>query len=239
MSSDGKHYAYIKAVAGGVAAVVEGREGLQYDEIQALQFAGHGSRVAYVAKKASLSYAVVDGVEMESQSTVSDFRFSDDGSRFAYLAFKDGRHSVVIDGKESQKYSEIAAGSLTFSPDSKHSAYAATVGYLKSELQVDGHAANRQTGEISSPFRRKLAFPPIMFSPDSNHVAYSASMMVGVARIGSFVDQTQVGPNAASAFPCFSPDSNASRKRFGPARAIRFREWESGPYVRRHSRSQR
>ncbi len=130
-SPDGTRYAYVKQIAGGLAAVVDGKEQLQYEQVSNVRFSPSGKHVAYVGQKRLINYVVIDGMEMDGQNTVADFRFSDDGNRYAYTGFKDGTYTVVIDGKESQKYRELAPNSLQFSPHSQHCVYAGSNGYLK------------------------------------------------------------------------------------------------------------
>jgi WD40-like Beta Propeller Repeat len=236
VSRDGSHYAFVKESSGGVVAVVDGKEQLQYEQISNLQFGPSGAHVAYIGEKRLVRYVVVDGVEMDGTGTVSDFRFSDDGNRFAYTAFK-GSYTVVIDGKPSQTFREIARNSLTFSPDSQHCAYSAATGIFKWVMVLDDHSVPIELFDGFAghdPAPAGPYFPPIVFSPDSKHIAYVASILVrGQAQSGAYVDRALAAPPGAASFPCFSPDS----KHFAVVVHVNNNRWQvyvdgkAGPVV--------
>lgn len=205
---DGHGFAYVKRVAGGgVAVVVNGKQGLIYNSITDLQFSPHGTHLFYVGVKGSLKYPVVDGRELGEENLVDNIRFSSDGSRYAFEEYKNGRYSVVVDGKESPLYSELIKGSLTFSPDGKHYAFAGCTNVLKCEVVIDG----RRTPVISvgkfSTRTTNIHFPPILFSPDSKHVAYDATFASRPGGQALFLDGKPIAQGSYYSYPTFSPDS--------------------------------
>jgi hypothetical protein len=207
---NGKGFAYVQRVAGGgVAAVVNGKQELTYGSITGLQFSPHGSHVAYVGVKGSLQYPVVDGRELGEENGVSNFRFSEDGSRYAFEAYKNGRFSVVVDGKESGPYSDLTKGSLIFSPDSKHYAFAACTNIMKCEVVIDGRSTPVASVGQFVTRTTNIHFSPILFSPDSNHVVYAADLADGSGGTTLILDGKVIARGSVSSFsyPTFSPDS--------------------------------
>jgi hypothetical protein len=100
-------------------AVVDGQEGRRYDKIESLRFGPDGKRVAYIASRDKNWRVVVDEVEGEAYDEISpsldegyDLTFSAD----IYAAYA----AQIIRRREGTN--------LTFSPDSKHFAYAARSG---------------------------------------------------------------------------------------------------------------
>ncbi len=173
ISPDGKRMAYIKAVTGGKAAVIDGNEGPQYEYINGLQFSSSGKHVAYIGHK-GLDYVVVDGQESEG-ARIEKFRFSADGEHYAYVAFKDRQAAVVVDGKEGPKYSELPPDWLTLSADGKRWAYG---GSIKGKWQVtvnDEATPVKQISQFQARAPGAVAASPIMLSPDASRVAFVAS----------------------------------------------------------------
>lgn len=103
------------------------------------------------------------------------------------------RQYVVLDGVRGPTFDGIALGALTFSPDSRHVAYAASIGESWRAV-VDGRAGPPFSGIHS-----------IRFSPDSAHVAYVAQR----GRHWSVVLDGRLGPTFEGLLAdslTFSPD---------------------------------
>ncbi len=141
-----------------------------------------------------------DGVMPLGWVGVMPLTFRPDGTGIAYVMQKKKTYWAVVDGQPGPKYGKI--GGIVFSPDGKHTAYAAVVGKLKDggdkwAIVVDGKESARSYVSISylSP----------VFSPDGEHVVY-------VARKGDkavVVVDGEEGPaydKIGRGIPFFSPD---------------------------------
>lgn len=114
-----------------------------------------------------------------------DIYFSSDSRRIAYLAKQEGKSFVVVDGTPQRKGDGLVSGwgadpswalfpdhgkvsckpgSISFSPDSRHVAYALAEGD-RHVLVYDGEVRARH---------EKMTNAPVLFSPDSRKVAYAA-----------------------------------------------------------------
>lgn len=71
-SPDGKKFAYAKPVAGGIAAVIDGKVGRAYDNIGVMQFSPDSKHAFFVGNRA-LNFVVVDGQEMAGQNYIKNF----------------------------------------------------------------------------------------------------------------------------------------------------------------------
>ncbi len=189
-SSDGRRIAYMVRQVGGERAgwgvVVDGEtwsEGYEAVEEDSLTWSSDGERLAYVAALDRHEWSVVvDSVpgkahpEIDPKSLV----FSPDGSRTAYIArkptkeyFRDGPGgkplrrtsrggwTAVVDGVEGPEFHWL--GSLTFSPDSRHVAYAAGPARGSGHVFLDGQ-------ELPGSEAPKVG--RIVFSPDSRRLAW-------------------------------------------------------------------
>jgi len=217
LSPDGKRIAYVKNLGSitnhAAAAVIDGKAGLEYEEIRDIQFSPGGKHVAYVAQKAGFTYVVVDGEESPSYRKVSGFRFSAEGGHYAYEAWTQKGWVVVADGQEGPVFQELTKGALTFSRDGRHYAYAGyKSGSNNHQLIVDGKIVAQGVIESFQEFnadpriRRPLKFPPLVFSPNGSRLAY-------ITRQGGAVNQVLVvghqtyPPGIGYSFPVFSPNS--------------------------------
>jgi len=149
VSPDIKRVAYVAKAGDKEFAVVDGKEGKQYDDVYGLTFSPDSKRVAYWAKAGGKQFAVVDGKEGKQYDEIGivcyfdlfavvfthSFTFSPDSKRVAYWAKAGDKEFAVVDGKEGKQYGLMYF--LTFSPDSKRVAYVAKAG-LKYLVVVDG-----------------------------------------------------------------------------------------------------
>jgi len=171
------------------AVVVDNKQGPQYDQVDNIIFSPDGKHVAYRAKKNGKWMLVVDGKSsqehdalmledgkssQEHDALLGGFPvFSPDNSRIAY-GFKDGsawKVSVEVLGDNSHKNEMLSGilggeydkvGTVTFSPDGKHLAFAGINGKKKTVV-VDGKNGPEQD-----------FIDHIFFSPDGQHLAYEA-----------------------------------------------------------------
>jgi hypothetical protein len=121
---------------------------------------------------------------------------SPDGTRTAYIDWKRGWNgtTVVIDGQPSDGYGPVLQGSLMFSPESKHVAFAA----LKSVhwvVVVDGR---------EGPKFAKVGIP--IFSREGGHVAYTALTGRFKRPWTVVVDDRENGEFEQVGLPVFSAD---------------------------------
>ena len=210
-SPDGKRFAYVKRVPGGMAAVVDGKVGRAYDSIGVFQFSPDSKHDFYVGTRNS-QFVVFDGQEMEGEGTVKNFVFSQTGGRLAYLAYgpATGFH-MVVDGKASPRFQEYVAHSMSFSEDGKHYAYAIHVNFSQCQIVRDGVATNVPSlVPFNTRTRSDVDFPPLFFSGDGTRLVW----VWPIAGRRRQCDRHRRSGDCARPgnyeFPTFSPDS----KRF-------------------------
>ncbi|MGH9679785.1 MAG: hypothetical protein ACRD4Y_07520 [Candidatus Acidiferrales bacterium] len=210
-SPDGKRYAFVKRVAGGVATVVDGKVGRAYDSIGVFQFSPDSKHEFYVGVRNS-QFVVLDGQEMDGEGTVKDFVLSQTGGHLAYLAYGPATgFQMVVDGKASPRFQEYIAHSMSFSEDGKHYAYAVHVNFSQSQIVRDGVAINVPS---LVPFitrtRSDVDFPPLFFSGDGTRLVWVWPVSGGAGNVIDINGQEIVRGLGNYEFPEFSPDS----KRF-------------------------
>ncbi len=210
-SPDGKQFAYTRRIAGGVAAVVDGKAGHPYDSMGVFQFSPDSKHEFYVGTRNS-QFVVFDGQEMEGEGTVKNFVLSQTGGHLAYLAYgpTTGFH-MVVDGKASPRFQEYVAHSMSFSEDGKHYAYAFHANFSQTQIVRDGVTTNA-AGPV--PFntrtRSDVNFPPLVFSGDGTRLVW-VSLLSGGAGYALGIDGQEIVHGLGNyEFPEFSPDS----KRF-------------------------
>jgi len=146
-------------------AVLDGKQGPEFDHLGVFLFSDDSSRFAYRTVKNGKFKMVLNGNQGPEYDEIGFYSFSPDSSHFAYMAIKNGNSKIVIDGKEGKTYSSVSIP--VFSPDSAHLAYKAwdLKGARKEwHIVLDG---KEQQGfdAVGRPF----------FSPDGRHVIYTAS----------------------------------------------------------------
>jgi hypothetical protein len=203
-SPDGKKFAYVRPVPGGMAAVIDGKQSISYDGVGVMGFSPDSRRAFFVGlKNVTGNYVVIDGQEMPAQNNLKEFTFSQDGSRFGYFgsSVQDG-NVIVIDGKPiGGKVFTPIDRTLAFSADGKHTVYGSCSFYNQCQLVRDGTATNiTQLGNFIMRTTPPISFPPVLFSPDGTRLAYTHSGAV-------FVDGQEFGRAPGFSFRAFSPDS--------------------------------
>ncbi len=203
-SPDGKRVAYIQrnVPGNGVNVMVDGKPmGQMYSQADDLFWSLDGSHLAYLGQSPNGVFPVVDGQELQGYNSGTEFQFSPDGKRYAFKGYRAATgFSIVVDGKEQPKARAYTAGSLTFSPDSRHFAYGAD-----DRAVVDGVVRPGGLGNFLAPIGR-LTFPIFDFSPDGNHLAYVGLTASQGAAL--FVDNaTYLAPTHSYSFPSWTTDS--------------------------------
>ena len=138
-------------------------------DVNALRFIKEKS-IIYLAVEGDQDRVYVDDQEGELYDQIEELTLSPDQQRFMYMALRQGetpkesKWFVVVDGVEQPAYDALFVGSLRFSPDSKHYAYAAEKDG-KSRVVVDGR---------EQPVFDAVAAKQIRFSRDGRHVGYPA-----------------------------------------------------------------
>ena len=118
-----------------------------------------------------------------------------------------GRSTLLLDGKPVAVQAR-QFGSVGFSPDGKHCAFAAydssTGGHLMLDTTRLGESIVIDGSQPIDPANRSPAALPYVFSSDSQHIAYLGRMgdVNGIAVDGKFI----ATPHIANAFVRFSPD---------------------------------
>ena len=177
-SPNGRRVAYAAIQGDQWLVVVDGRESKSYDFVGNIAFSPDSQLIAYLAGTGDTLRIVVDGNVGElipvEICEVSGIFFSPNGRRIAYI-LRQGvcglttKDQVVVDGQASALFDsviDLTFNKVSFSPDSKHIAYVASVQTeeaLKVQVVLDGEGGTLYD-KIHS----------LTFSPDSQHFAYIA-----------------------------------------------------------------
>jgi Tol biopolymer transport system component len=232
MTDDGSKLAYLQWKMGGKkAVVVNGKAGLEYNDINNVHFSAdnHLYYTATMAGGNGLSMFVVRDEDefgpYPSTPNAGDMPripvFSPDRKHIAYAAGDAKMPFVVRDGKNEKSY-QMLFGTLTYSPDSQHLAYLAKLDpsinmspiERQQYLQKPGH----DTGNYLVIDDKTFSLPDstlgysalaIVFSPDSKHTL----MRTGLD--SPFIDGHQLaaakvqynGASTSSTTCFFTPDS--------------------------------
>ncbi|MFQ6131021.1 MAG: hypothetical protein ACE5R4_03220 [Armatimonadota bacterium] len=229
-SPDGKRLAYKAKRGGKWRAVIDGREGLEFDAIgnAGVVFSPDASRYAYLAMQGDQWLTVVDGEVVGSSydsSAAGSPTFSPDSAHVVVHAcrgeWENVKHLFTVDGEEQPEYDFVT--SWRYSADARRFMYEARRGPKqggKHHLVLDG--------------RKGPAYDDIwghVFSPDGRRTAY-----VGQKAEERYVVVDGVpGPAFDGArSPVFSPDSQhvaaaVSGGSLGPNKAAVMLDGELGP----------
>lgn len=152
-SVNSKHFAYAATAEGKGFVVIEGAEEKKYDATGVPRFSDDAQHLVYLARLGEKSLVVMDGTDGAQYEDIhpDSLVISGDSARIAYAAKRDGKWMCVVEstkikpmeqppdeepvepqprpaGAEGKQYDDIKGASITFSPDSKHLAYAASSG---------------------------------------------------------------------------------------------------------------
>jgi WD40 repeat protein len=169
-SDDGKHFAYARQDGTKHCVVMDGHAGPEYDAVGELQLSADGRHLDYLAKQGQVQFAIIDGHPGPSYSGIGQLVLSHEGRHTAYVAYQANKYFVVADGRAGPTFSFIGYGALTFSPDSKRTAYSA---WIDRGLEYGIKHVAVVDGQVSTDYEEVTA--PV-FSPDSKQVAYIASI---------------------------------------------------------------
>lgn len=127
----------------------DGRSGIvggKYNKgVGLITFSPDGERLAFGSRNGDKRSMIVDGQSGPEFDDITDIVFSPDGKRVAYVAAKLFKSDaakkdawfVVVDGQAQPEYDNLMRGSLVFSADSRHLAYAVSKGDTR-QVVVDG-----------------------------------------------------------------------------------------------------
>ena len=199
-SADGKHMAWLRErkpdqlyTATMSVLVLDGKEtGKEYFLAggESLAMSPDGRRLAFSAKIGEAFPAVIDGKPEGTWSAVTRIVFSPDSRRCGYEA-KDGMgYRFVVDGTPGPELRRLEAGSLQFSPDSKHVAGAGPTA-KGTVVFLDGKPLALPQGRFHTPQGR------LVFSGDSRRLAVAADMYRGS---GVHVFETATGKEIGRGF---------------------------------------
>jgi hypothetical protein len=229
MSPDGSKLAYLQNKNGGRRAViVNGKKGLDYDNITDMHFSADGHLYYQAAMNNNGgAFVIRDEEEFGPYMPVPNggemptlFAFSPDGKHVAYRA-GDGKHAfVVADGKKGADY-DFLHGKLVYSADGQHRAYLAMRNVANNlppierqqYLQKPGH----DTGVYLVVDEKALNLPDnsfhgqtsLQFSPDGQHTLVQdqgSGLRVDGQPIKTMPHPNQ-SPPAVMGDAIFSPDS--------------------------------
>jgi hypothetical protein len=205
-SPDGKRFAYARPVPGGIAAIIDGKQGLAYDAIGVMEFSPDSRRAFFVGIKNTIdNFVVIDGQEMPGQHTVKDFVFSENGGRFGYEGYGQLGFTMVVDGKPSGRLLNVIDNSLAFSADGKRSVYAACTQYSHCQVVEDDKATNVPGLYVfQTRMPPHIVFPPVLFSPDGSRLLYAYPSPAGTAIV---INGQEMVHGTTFTYHCFSADS--------------------------------
>lgn len=129
---------------------VHDTDGPRFDAIgsEGIVFSADGRRIAYPAVRDGRWVMLLDGQVLGPWDGVADPVFSDDGARFAFLAESASRWHAVVDKAPGPDFERIQAGTLQFSRNGAHVAYAAVSGRC-AIVVVDGAASPCLDGVVA------------------------------------------------------------------------------------------
>jgi len=164
-SSDSKYLAYIAVYRGKQCVVLDGVPGPAFDVILSPpRVSADGRHLAYSARISGTWHVVSNEQAFESAHGIALVTMSPDGSRLAWAALQEsGLTTMVVDGTPGPLYDAPLQGSVTFSPDSKHLAYAVHIGGQQLVVR-DG---------VEGPRFHGVPGPPV-YSADSQRLLHPA-----------------------------------------------------------------
>lgn len=186
-SPDSKRFAYQAQREGKWFVILDEKEFGPYPNVPnffEFTFSPDSKRFAYIIRNWREELIVVDGKEIGPYYSAGQVTFSPDSKSFVFYNVikeeKEGwKRLLILDGKESDLNGKIILR-ITFSPDSKHLAYAAYTGkYTASTKQtetkyfliLDGKEVGAYSS-ISTNWIYEQSFSDLTFSPDSKHFVY-------------------------------------------------------------------
>jgi Tol biopolymer transport system component len=207
-SPDGKRYAALCSVAGGKKfALIDGKKGQIYDQVEELQFTADSAKALYLARSVSAGgqFLVVEDDESDGYLTIQLVLGA--GKRIGYLAQGMGQPTtkIVVDGKAT---SVRGASYLGFSPDGGRFAFNGYEGGFLS-LYLDG-VEQKGVTVYETNFTYGPTKPRVRFSPDGKYVAHAGSANGDASKRGLVVNGKLIDAmvnGTLYCLPAFTPDS--------------------------------
>lgn len=206
-SPDGKRYVALCTVGGSKKfALIDGKRGQLYDQIEELQFTADSAKVIYLARSYSAGgqFLVVDEDESDGYQAIQLVMGA--GQRIGYIAQASGQPnaSVVVDGKAT---SVRGASYLGFSPDGSHYGFNGFAGGFLS-LYLDG-VEQKGVNVYETNFNDGQNKPRFRFSHDGKYAAHFGSVNGDTSKQGLVINGKLVDPmTALYCLPYFTPDGN-------------------------------
>lgn len=208
--SSGTRFAYVAveaetrtrmAVEKRMRMVVDGERQSLYRKIVRPLFSPDGKRLAYAAQGLDSQYMVVDGVKSLPYPGIAPnvVAWRPDGGElsFGVLGVQD---FYIIQGQGDSRrrhgpFQRLGVGSLTYSPDGKHLAWAAVAG-MGWRVFVDG---------VPGPVFERIRPDSLRFGPDGAHLVYVVASAAGQAvvvnhRVGDYHQEIPDLPGAGPRF---------------------------------------
>jgi hypothetical protein len=189
-SADGSSYAFLAQQDGEKFLVVNDRPQKRYENAWAPALSADGDHWALLVSEPAV---VVDGEKFPT-TTSGDWPivFSPDGSRWAVRvledSYPDGQGHIVVDGERGETYAtvgevsiekdgfstqvEVRRGTVVFSPDAKHVAYAAGIRIDDDDAEDYGRDYRFVVLDDQEGPRFGWVDGTPVFSPDSRRLAY-------------------------------------------------------------------
>jgi hypothetical protein len=198
----GGRLAYTLEQGGRKLVVLDGNESLLADDIGPLVFSGDGGTLAYIAWNDRVPALVLNNTNrlpVRAGVVASSFTLSRDGKKFAYVEKRDNGVVVVASDGESEPYEKVLDGSITFSPDGQHVAFA---------ISRDQKCAVVLDGKTGSTLTAGIAPTSLVFSPDNRRLAYVAEIASREGLVRCVVLDDVIGApfDRISGAPRYSPD---------------------------------
>jgi len=203
-SPDGKRYAALCSVGGGVKyLVIDGKKGDTYEGITDFKFSDDSKRTMFFGRTSAGTFLVIDGEESDAYVNYQRPSFGGGGKRAGYIGGIAGSRAVdvVVDGR----ITKLNGGTgLEFSPDGNRYAVIASDGFFGA-LYLDGV---EQPGVTVIPPNNPASDAPwVAFSPDGKHVAHFGALGNARDKRGLIVDGKMLGGmNGLYRAATFSPD---------------------------------
>jgi dipeptidyl aminopeptidase/acylaminoacyl peptidase len=218
-SPDGNHtIADCQTPARSHVALVDGKKGQEYMNLNFLGFTPDSSKPVYIASNGQKSFLVVGDQESDGYNSIAQVSdqtkppvvYANGGKRIGFAGQVNGNCFVWIDSKVTNRTPQTCPSNFTFSPDG--SRYAFNTGYKPLGINIDGTDVRDLT---VVPFRSLLEMGTnagsltnsFQFSPDGKHIAYSGRSD-SQGSFGFVMDSkfTPLETNELM-FPTFTPDS--------------------------------
>ena len=105
LAADKKSMAYVAGDGNENFVVLDGKEGLAFDQVADLRFSPTGSVLAYRARRGLEHFVLVDGKSMGPYGEVeaSSLVFSPDGKSVAWAGFRGRRPMECLRGRQNDR----------------------------------------------------------------------------------------------------------------------------------------